>query len=44
MYVAAFISKLQHFKNLKLSYLSTCKWEISPILSDQVTYCDGITT
>ena len=24
--------------NLKPSYLSTCKWAISPILSDQVIY------
>ena len=36
MHVAAFIGKLQ---NLKPSYLSTCKWAISPlILSDQVTF------
>ena len=37
MHVAAFIGELQHFENLKPSYLSTCKWAISPILSDQVT-------
>ena len=37
MHVAALIGKLQHFKNLEPSYLSTCKWVISP-LSDQVTY------
>ena len=36
MKVAAFIDELQHFINLKPSYLSTCKWAISP--SDQVTY------
>ena len=28
MHVTAFIGELQHFKNLKPSYLSTCKWEI----------------
>jgi len=38
MHVAAFIGKLQNFGNLKLSYLNTCKWAISPILSDQFTY------
>jgi len=37
MHVAAFIGKLQHFKTLKASYLCTCKWAISPFLSDQVT-------
>ena len=38
MPVAAFIGELQHFKNLKPSYLYTCKWAISPFLSDQVTF------
>ena len=38
MHVAAFIGKLQHYKNFKPSYLSTGKWAISPFLSDQVTY------
>jgi len=37
MHIAAFIGQLQNFENLKLSYLSTCKWELSLILSDQVT-------
>ena len=41
MHIAAFIGKLQHFENLKPSYLSTYKWVISPILSDQVTYTFG---
>ena len=39
MHVAAFIGKLQHFENLKLLYLSTCNWAISPILLGQVTNC-----
>jgi len=38
MYIAAFISKLQHFEILKLSYLDTCKLAIRSILSDQVAY------
>ena len=38
MHVAAFIGKLQHFENLKPLYLGTCKWAISPFLSDRVTY------
>ena len=38
MHVAAFIGKLQHYKNFKPSYLSIGKWAISPFLSDQVTY------
>ena len=42
--IAAFIGKLQHFKNLKLLYLSTCKWAISPFLSDQVTYATEFST
>ena len=29
MHVAVFISELQHFKSVKPSYLSTCKWAIS---------------
>ena len=37
MHVAAFIGKLQHFKNWQPSYLSTRKWVISPFLSYQVT-------
>ena len=39
---SAFIGKLQHFENLKLSYFSTCKWAKRSTLSDQVTcliYC-----
>ena len=32
------IGKLQHSENFKLSYLSTCKWVIRLILSDQVNY------
>jgi len=38
MHVAAFICELQHFQNLKPSYLNTCKRVISLILSDQVTH------
>ena len=38
MHIAAFIDEQQHSKNLKPSYLSTCKWAISPFLSDQVTH------
>ena len=41
MHVAAFIGKLQHYKNFKLSYLSIGKWAISPFLSDQVTIIPG---
>ena len=37
IHIAAFIGELQHFKNLIPSYLSTCKWAISPFLSDQFT-------
>ena len=38
MHVAAFIGKLQHYKNFKPSYLSIGKWAIRPFLSDQVTF------
>ena len=42
MHITAFIGELQRFKNLKSSYLSTCKWAISPFLSDQVTNTDHV--
>ena len=41
MHIADFIGELQHYKNVKLSYPSTYKWAISPILSDQVTLMHG---
>ena len=44
MHVAAFIGELQHYKNFKLSYLSTGKWVISPFFSDQVTIYDKYST
>jgi len=40
MHIPALIDELQHFENLKPSYLSTCIWAVSPILSDQVTYVE----
>jgi len=41
LHIAAFIVELQHFKNLKPSFLRICKWAISPFLSDQVTFCEA---
>jgi len=44
MYLGAFIGEPLKTESLKPLYLSTCKWAISPILSDQVTYSTSLYT
>ena len=39
--VTSAIGELQHTEFLKPLFLYALKWAISPVLSDQVTYCAG---